>query len=49
MFFETAQGSSRCTCIKLDSKEYEENKARFKEYDGCDKYATKCTLRMNKT
>ncbi|XP_011059514.1 PREDICTED: neuferricin [Acromyrmex echinatior] len=48
MFFETAQSSSRCTCIKLDSKEYEENKARFKEYDGCDKYATKCILGMNK-
>ncbi|XP_011157017.1 neuferricin [Solenopsis invicta] len=50
MLFETAgaQGSSRCTCIRLDSKEYEENKARFREYDGCDKYATKCIVKMNK-
>lgn len=50
MLFETAgaKGTSRCTCVRLDSKEYKENKARFKEYDGCDKYATKCILR-NKT
>jgi len=49
MFFKTpgAQGTARCTCVKLDSKEYEENKARFKEYDGCEKYATKCVLRLN--
>ncbi|XP_012543721.2 neuferricin [Monomorium pharaonis] len=31
MLFETAgaQGSSRCTCVRLDSKEYKENKARI--------------------
>lgn len=50
MLFETAgaQSSSRCICVKLDSTEYEENKARLREYDGCDKYATKCIFRMNK-
>ncbi|XP_071560157.1 neuferricin [Temnothorax nylanderi] len=51
MLFETAgaQGSSsRCACVNLDSKEYEDNKARLREYDGCEKYATKCVLR-NKT
>lgn len=51
ILFETAgvQGSSRCACVNLDSKEYEENKARLKEYDDCNKYATKCILKMNKT
>lgn len=52
MLFETAgaQGSYRCACIELNSKEYEENKARLREYDGCEKYATKCNvLKMNKT
>ncbi|XP_024890909.1 neuferricin [Temnothorax curvispinosus] len=51
ILFETAgaQGSSsRCACVNLDSKEYEDNKARLSEYDGCEKYATKCVLR-NKT
>lgn len=49
MLFETTsvQGASRCACVNLDSKEYEENKARVKEYDGCAKYATKCVVQMN--
>ncbi|XP_019697221.1 neuferricin isoform X2 [Harpegnathos saltator] len=46
MLFETANMPSRCACIKLDSKEYEENKAMLREYNGCAKYATKCIVEM---
>lgn len=47
MLFETANmQSSRCACVKLDSKEYDENKAMLKEYDGCAKHATKCIVQM---
>ncbi|XP_020293020.1 neuferricin isoform X1 [Pseudomyrmex gracilis] len=48
MLFETtsAQGASRCACVKLDSKEYEENKARLRQYDGCAKSATRCVVQM---
>ncbi|KAL6260620.1 hypothetical protein P5V15_008140 [Pogonomyrmex californicus] len=51
MLFETAstKSSSRCTCVNLNSKEYKENKAKFREYDGCDKFATKCILKTTKT
>lgn len=51
MLFESTseQGAPRCACVKLDSKEYEENKAMLKEYDGCAKHATKCILEMKKT
>ncbi|XP_029660841.1 neuferricin [Formica exsecta] len=47
MLFETAntQSTSRCACVKLDSMEYEENKARLREYNGCAKYETKCVLK----
>ncbi|KAL0112207.1 hypothetical protein PUN28_011936 [Cardiocondyla obscurior] len=47
--FETtnAQSSFRCACVKLDSKEYKENKARLRDYDGCEKYATRCVLKTN--
>lgn len=46
--FETAntQSISRCVCVKLDSIEYEENKAMLREYNGCAKYKTKCVLKM---
>lgn len=46
MLFETAstQSTSRCACVKLDSMEYEENKAMLREYNGCAKYETKCVL-----
>ncbi|XP_014487753.1 PREDICTED: neuferricin [Dinoponera quadriceps] len=47
MFFETANmQSSRCACVKLDSKEYEENKAMLREYIGCAKLATKCIVEI---
>lgn len=48
MLFETAntQSTSRCACVKLDSTEYEENKAMLREYNGCAKYETKCVLKM---
>ncbi|EZA62443.1 hypothetical protein DMN91_004014 [Ooceraea biroi] len=50
MLFESAnkQAASRCACVQLDSKEYEENIAMLKEYDGCEKHATKCVLVMKK-
>jgi len=46
MLFKSAskQDAPRCVCIKLDSKEYKENRAILKEYDGCAKYATKCVI-----
>lgn len=47
MLFETTntQSASRCACVKLDSMEYEENKAMLREYNGCAKYETKCVLK----
>ncbi|XP_012233116.1 neuferricin isoform X2 [Linepithema humile] len=51
MLFENldAQSTFRCACVKLDSKEYEENKAMLREYDGCAKDATKCIRKMTET
>ncbi|KMQ96748.1 cytochrome b5 domain-containing protein 2 [Lasius niger] len=51
MLFETAstQSTSRCACVKLDSMEYEENKAMLREYNGCAKYETKCVLETTKS
>ncbi|XP_032675761.1 neuferricin [Odontomachus brunneus] len=47
MLFETASMQSpRCACVKLDSKEYKENKAMLSEYDNCAKHATKCIVQM---
>jgi len=48
MLFENsnAQSTSRCACVKLDSKEYEENKAMLREYDGCAKNAIRCIRKV---
>lgn len=49
MLFETVSAQSpRCACINLKSKEYEENRALLREYNGCTKYATKCIVKTNK-
>lgn len=44
-----ARSTSRCACVKLDSKEYEENKAMLREYDGCAKDEIKCIREVTKT
>lgn len=51
MLFDSVskQGTPRCACVKLDSKEYEETRAMLREYDGCAKYATKCVLNKKET
>lgn len=50
MLFETTntQSTSRCACVNLDSMEYKENKAMLREYNGCEKYETKCIVKTTK-
>lgn len=44
-YFEGAdQGKQRCACVNLGSKIYEENEAKFREYDGCPKLSESCTI-----
>lgn len=46
MYFETPSSKQhRCACINLDSKEYEENKGNFKEYNGCATSSIKCNIK----
>ncbi|KAK2586729.1 hypothetical protein KPH14_011764 [Odynerus spinipes] len=46
MFFENSDSKKyRCVCANLDSKEYEENKGNFREYNGCAKSSIKCNIK----
>ncbi|XP_043273279.1 neuferricin [Venturia canescens] len=38
------QGKQRCACVNLGSKIYEENEAKFREYDRCPKLSESCTI-----
>lgn len=46
MYFEMPNSKQhRCACINLDSKEYEDNKGNFKEYNGCATSSIKCNIK----
>ncbi|XP_076277177.1 neuferricin [Lasioglossum baleicum] len=50
MLFESpGSQQSRCACVKLDSKEYEEAKGMLREYVGCDKLSIKCSVKIDNT
>nr|XP_033329836.1 neuferricin [Megalopta genalis] len=50
MLFESPNSQqSRCACVNLDSKEYEETKGMLREYVGCNELSIKCTVRIGNT
>ncbi|KAG7209392.1 hypothetical protein KM043_015488 [Ampulex compressa] len=46
LFESPSSEQYRCACVKMDSQAYKEAKESIKEYNGCAKTSTKCTIKL---